>query len=109
MSESMSEPDFERLADQTLRRMVDALADSEEERLDAELESGVLTIRFDDGARYVVNSHRAARQIWFAADASAWHFAWDGAAWRSTKGPEELWSLVEARVSARLARPLPLR
>ena len=108
MSSVLDEPEFERRAAATLEKMVEALADDEDEAYDADLESGVLTIRFEDGARYVVNSHRAARQIWMAADASAWHFEWDGHAWRSTKGPEELWSLLSARMSGRLGRKLTL-
>lgn len=108
MMETMSEKDFERLADETLRKILDALADTEEESLDVDLESGVLTLRFDDGVRYVVNSHRAARQIWMAAEASAWHFEWNGDAWRSTKSDEELWSLLEARVSKKLGRSVQL-
>ena len=108
MTEPATEAAFERLADDTLRRMVDALADLDDERLEADLESGVLTLRYEDGARHVVNSHRAARQIWFAADASAWHFSWDGASWRSTRGPEELWALVSERVGRRLGRAVRL-
>jgi CyaY protein len=41
----------------------------------------------------VINSHRAARQIWMAAVASAWHFdPADPAAgtWRAAKSGEEL-------------------
>jgi CyaY protein len=109
MSGPIDEPTFERLADQTLKKMVDGLADSEDDAFDADLESGVLTIKFEDGARYVVNSHRAARQIWMAADASAWHFEWDGQRWKSTKGPEELWSLLADRVSKRIGRAFVLR
>lgn len=105
----LSEREFDDLADRTLKDLLDALADLEDESLDADLESGVLTLRFDDGTRYVLNSHRAARQIWMAADASAWHFDWDGREWISTKSKDELWSLVEHRTSARLGRTVKLR
>lgn len=105
---TLDEAEFDRRAAMTLSELVEALSDTEDEAYDADLESGVLTIRFEDGARYVVNSHRAARQIWMAADASAWHFEWDGHAWKSTKGPEELWTLLAARMSARLRRPVTL-
>ena len=105
----LTESAFEAKADETLTRMVDALADLEDDDLDVELESGVLTMTFADGARYVVNSHRAARQIWMAADSTAWHFDWDGRAWTAQKTGDELWSTVEARTGHRLGRAVRLR
>lgn len=108
MTEAMTEATFDRLADETLSKMVEALADAED-ALDADLSSGVLTIKFEDGKRYVVNSHRAARQIWMAAESSAWHFGWTGSKWVATKTSEELWALVERLVSKKLGKPIALR
>ena len=105
----LSEREFEILADRTLTEMVETIADAEEEGIEVDLESGVLSIEFDDGTKYVVNSHRAARQIWMSADASAWHFDWNGEAWLSTKSSDELWSLLEQRMSKKLGRPFVLR
>ena len=52
---------------------------------------GVLRLDLCDGMRIVINSHRAARQIWMAAIASAWHFDPSGdGAWRAAKTGEEL-------------------
>ena len=104
--ETLSERRFELLADETLNRMVDALADQDDEGMDADLESGVLTIEFADGSKYVINSHRAARQIWMAAGTTAWHFDWNGTAWISSKTADELWGTVQSRVGAKLGRPL---
>jgi CyaY protein len=50
----------------------------------------VLRLDLRDGTRIVINSHRAARQIWMAAVASAWHFDPAGGAWRAAKTGEEL-------------------
>lgn len=108
MAETLPESTFDRLADETLTQLVEALADAEE-AFDADLESGVLTIEFEDGTKYVVNSHRAARQIWMAAGATAWHFDWDGEKWVSQKSGDELWRCVEAHTSKKLGKPLKLR
>ncbi len=105
---ALSESEFESVADCTLNDMVEVLADAEEEGLEVDLESGVLSIVFEDGTKYVVNSHRAARQIWMSADASAWHFDWNGEAWLSTKTGEELWKLLTERTSRRLGKALDL-
>lgn len=107
MSEPISEAAFDRTADETLMSLVEALGDVDE--LEADLSQGVLTVKFDDGKRYVINSHRAARQIWAAAESTAWHFDWDGKHWISTKSKDELWTLVESLVSKKLGRSIPLR
>ena len=103
---ALTESRFEMLADETLNRMVDTLADNEDDGLDADLESGVLTIEFNDGAKFVINSHRAARQIWMAAGTTAWHFDWNGEAWISGKTNDELWRTVDSRIAAKLGRAL---
>ncbi len=104
----LSEPEFEILADSTLNDLIEALSDLEDDRLDADLESGVLTVRFDDGAKHVINSHRAAGQIWMAAGSTAWHFDWDGARWVAGRTGDELWVTVEAKVAERLGGEIRL-
>lgn len=105
----MDEARFDLFADKTLQTI---LATLDALDIEAELELGVLKISFEDGPDYVVNSHRAARQIWMAADRSAWHFdpSEDGARWTSSKPPhEELFDALEAALSKKLKRPVSLR
>lgn len=105
MAETMTEQRFEVVADATLQKMVDMLADAEDDAYDADLESGVLTIAFEVGGKFVVNSHRAARQIWMAAGATAWHFDYtDGGAWVAAKTDEELWATLSTHMSTKLGR-----
>jgi len=107
-TEGISERDFERIADDTLRKIERSLEDVE--GIEVDLEMGVLTIEFSDGTRYVINSHRAARQIWMAAELSAWHFDVDPATetWRATKDGSELWAMVEAVLSRKLGTAIKL-
>ncbi|MCC6647421.1 MAG: iron donor protein CyaY [Polyangiaceae bacterium] len=102
---------FDLLADRTLTSLVAAL--DREDGVEAELSMGVLTISFDaGGAAFVVNSHRAAGQIWLAADRAAWHFdpVDGGARWVATKPPrEELHAALSAALSRRLGRAVELR
>ncbi len=109
MGTELTEQRFEVLADETLRKMVDKLDDTEEDGFDADLESGVLTIKFDGGPKFVVNSHRAARQIWMAAGATAWHFDLTDGQWVAHKSGDELWSTVSQRVSDALGRSLSIQ
>jgi CyaY protein len=109
MGTELTEQRFEVLADETLRNMVERLDDAEMDGFDADLESGVLTIRFDVGPKFVVNSHRAARQIWMAAGATAWHFDLADGQWVAHKSGDELWSTVSKRVSDALGHSLTIQ
>lgn len=91
-----------------LLRAIDGL-DAEE--VEAELESDILTIELPKGAPFVINSHRAARQIWMAAERSAWHFDFqkDRNQWIAERSGDELWATLGRALGARLGRPVALR
>lgn len=107
----MDDSTFDDLADTTLHRLLTALDGVDD--LEAELSQGVMTIVFEDGGPpFVVNSHRAARQIWMAADRTAWHFDPDatGARWATPRTPsDELWTALSAALSRRLGKTVSLR
>jgi CyaY protein len=106
----ISEKDYTARAFPELSALVEAL-DEHPDGLFAELGGDVLTIEFDDKARYIVNSHLAARQIWLAADRSAWHFDYDDerGAWLDKKSGAELWSQLESLLQKKLGRSIKLR
>jgi len=107
---SISEAEYETLAAPELKRLLDALDAIESDELEVELESDILTLEFSDDTRYVINSHRAARQIWMAAERSAWHFDWDSArqAWVATKTGDELWQALGTVIGNKLGRRIEL-
>jgi CyaY protein len=95
----MTEAEFEALADAALGQIRQAL---EASATDADVESkgdGVIEVEFADGSRMVINRHSAAREIWVAARSGGFHFRWDGAAWRDTRGGGELFSSLSRLVS----------
>jgi CyaY protein len=106
----LSEKEYTARALPELAELVDAL-DEHPDGLFAELGGDVLSIEFDDKARYIVNSHLAARQIWLAAERSAWHFEYDAekAAWIDKKSGAELWSQLESLLGNKLGRSVKLR
>src|SRR5690606_28668037 len=77
-------------------QLVNTLDEIASDQLDCELESDILTLALGDDRTYVINSHRAARQIWMAAERTAWHFDWipEQSAWIAQKTGDELWSTV---------------
>ncbi len=100
--DSLDIKDFYRESGRALEHIEATLADCEHDSLDVELAGDVLTLVFADGTRYVINAHSAARQIWMAADKSAWHFDWDGARWVAGRTGDELMSTLANVVSHKL-------
>lgn len=107
-TEALTEQQFEKAADAALHALDRALGDLD--GMEVSLQLGVLTLEFPDGVKYVINSHRAARQIWMAAERAAWHFDYHAQdqRWIAPKNGDELWAAVEAVVSRKLGREVKL-
>ncbi len=105
-----TEAEYEERASPELRALLDALDALDDEGVEAELESDILTLEFSDGVRYVINSHRAARQIWMAAERNAWHFDWvpEKERWIAAKTGDELWATLQRVVGGKLGRDVEL-
>jgi iron-sulfur cluster assembly protein CyaY len=104
----MDEADFDRVARDELHALENAFTDVDPDDVEVSTSDGVLRLDLRDGTRIVINSHRAARQIWMAAIASAWHFdPAGGGVWRAAKTGEELRAtlakLVQERIGVALA------
>ncbi len=84
----MDDRAYQHLADAALGRIESALRDVDAEDVDCERSGDVVTLTFRGGKKCVVNTQRPTRQIWLAANARAWHFAWDekGRRWFDDKG-----------------------
>jgi len=87
----MDEAEFDDRARDELRALEDAFTDVDPDDVEVSTSDGVLRLDLRDGTKIVINSHRAARQIWMAAVATAWHFdpAGEGV-WRASRTGEEL-------------------
>ena len=107
-TQALTEQEFERAADRDLHALDDALGDLD--GLEVSLQMGILALEFPDGAKYIVNSHRAARQIWMAAEQSAWHFDYLPAEkrWIASKSGDELRATIAAVLSRKLGREIHL-
>ena len=108
---ALSESDYDSLAQPELQALISSLDAIANEKIEAELASDILTIEFSDGTRYVLNSHRAARQIWLSAERSAWHFDFRHSehSWLAAKTGDELWATLSRLVSAKLGEPVTLQ
>jgi CyaY protein len=99
----MDEASFDRTAREELRHIEDAFADIDPDEVEVSSSDGVLRLDLRDGTRIVINSHRAARQIWMAAVSSAWHFdpGSDGR-WVASKSGDELRTTVTKLLNERI-------
>lgn len=105
----MDEASFDHAARDELRHLEDALSEVDPDDIDVSTSDGVLRLDLRDGTKIVINSHRAARQIWMAAISSAWHFdpGPDGK-WRAAKSGDELRSTVQRLVRERIGLDVSL-
>ncbi|HEY1720816.1 MAG TPA: iron donor protein CyaY [Magnetospirillaceae bacterium] len=101
---SLSESAFHPLADEALNEIALAIETHLDDRLDVELQQGILTIDLEGGGQYVINKHAPNRQIWLSSPRSgAWHFAspGPGSPWTSTRdGSTTLGSLLREEFGA---------
>jgi len=105
----MTEQEFEARAGDALRKLESALRDAADE-LEVDLADGILTLEFEDGSKFLLNSHGASTQIWLSANMSAWHFAWHEptGSWRDTKSGAELFTELGLLVGQKLSQAVKL-
>jgi len=98
----MDEQEYLRAADACLERVARWLGAFED--LDVTTSDGLVTMEFEDGARFVLNRQSAARQIWLAAGARAWHYRWDesAGAWVDDRDGHELFGRLATEVGEKL-------
>jgi CyaY protein len=85
----MNETQFNALVDETFAALELAL-DEVDADLDYETSGGVLTVEFENDSKLVFSRQPPTRQLWLAARAGGFHFAYDEAAgdWRGTRGEQ---------------------
>jgi CyaY protein len=105
----MDEASFDRVARDELHELENAFAEIDPDDVEVSTSDGVLRLDLRDGTKIVINSHRAARQIWMAAVASAWHFdpSADGS-WRVARTGEELRPTLVRLLHDRIGVAVPL-
>ena len=91
----MNESEFNRLADDTLLAIEDAIDESGAD-IDYDGSGGILTLEFSNGSQIIVNKQAPLCQIWVAARSGGFHFDYDetDACWRLQGGGEELFDAL---------------
>jgi CyaY protein len=107
----MDEREFERLAADAWKRVLDLFEAIDSEDADVEQSGDVIRIDYRGGARVVLNTQRPARQLWLAGGRQAWHFSFDAAqgVWLDDKGRgAELYATLSALTEEAIGRRLAL-
>ena len=105
----MDDAAFDHAARAELSRIEDAFRDVDPDDVEVSTSDGVLRLDLRDGTKIVINSHRAARQIWMAAIASAWHFdPGDDGKWHASRTGDELRATVRRLIKERVSVEVPL-
>src|SRR4051812_14923905 len=87
----MDEAAFDKAARDELHAIEEALAEVDPDDVEITTSDGILRLDARDGTKIVINSHRAARQIWMAAVSTAWHFdPAPGGRWVAPKTSDDL-------------------
>ena len=71
----MDDATFDKIARTELTYIEEQFMDVDPDDVEVTSSDGVLKLDLRDGVRIVINSHRAARQIWMAAVDTAWRFS----------------------------------
>ena len=108
MSQTLTDSEFDKLADVQLKKLYKALMDYDPDEVEAEFSLGVLSLTVHNRHKVIINSHRAARQIWMAAQRKAWHFDPSPGAPTFTTANAELVATVEQVLGELLQRPVVL-
>lgn len=103
----MTETEFNRLVDETLARIEQAIEDSGAD-IDYETSAGILTLTFPDASKIVINRQAANQELWVAARAGGFHYRWVDGAWRNTRDGSELMPALSQWVSQQAGEPVSI-
>jgi CyaY protein len=104
----VDESEYRGLAETCLQRVARWLEGIDPDEVDYTTGDGMITLEFPDGVRFVLNRQGAARQIWFAAGARAWHYNWDPTqeTWVGDRDGHDLYARIAEVVSEKIGRPV---
>ncbi len=107
-SDTMDESTFLQLSKDLIGRIRAALDACDPDVVECVPDADVVKIAFPAGLPYVMNTQRPVREIWLAADRTAWHFRYDQGSWRDKRNNDELLETVNRLIMARAGVDLGL-
>lgn len=104
----MNESEFDRLAEETMVAIEDAVEDCGVD-IDYDNAGGILTLEFINGSQIIINKQGPLCQIWVAARSGGFHFDYDegNGSWCLSNG-DELFSCLGRYCSEQAGEPVNL-
>ncbi len=107
-SDTMDESTFLHLSKTLIDRVRTAVDACDPDVVECVPDAEIVKIAFPSGLPYVMNTQRPVREIWLAADRTAWHFRYVDGDWRDKRNNDELLETVNRLVKARAGVDLGL-
>lgn len=91
----MTESEFNKLVDQTLEDIEQAIDDSGVD-IDYDNAGGILTLIFENQTKIIINRQGPVKQIWVATKSGGYHFDYDDSqkCWLNDDNKEELFTAL---------------
>lgn len=93
----MTESEFNELADAVFAR-IERTMDASDADIDCSLNGPVMELEFADGSQIVINRHGPNQEMWLAARAGGFHYAWQEGRWWSQRDGSELFEKLSELV-----------
>ena len=108
MTMPLDEPLFDQIAAAELKSLEKKLGDEDPDELEVDFSMDVMTLTVRGKDKIVINSHRAARQIWMAAYRKAWHFSPvdESGVWVWRTADDELHEAIAGILAEKLGRTI---
>lgn len=87
----MTESEYNQLTDALFARIEQSIDNSGID-VECSLSGPVMTIEFGDRSQVIVNRHSPYQEMWLAAKSGAYHFAYKGGKWLSTRDDSEFYN-----------------
>jgi CyaY protein len=105
----MTESEYHQLADAALARIEAALDESDADVDYDRPSGGMLELRFGDKSVIVVNKQAPLCEIWVAARAGGFHYAYRDGQWIANRDGGELFADLSRFASAQAGAPVVIR
>ena len=100
---------IDRQISDVLARLVKAVDQLDDDRLDVSVADGKVVMDFADGVKIIINRQGVANQIWVAEPKGGWHFDLKDGRWICDKRSIELFESVSGLLSDKLGRVVLIR
>ena len=106
----MTDSEFHDLVNQRYLAIEDAIdtLDSDDVDIDCQVNSGILTLTFENGSKIIINKQEPLHQIWVATRENGYHFDYKNNQWIDNREGHELLALLSQACSKQAGSPVSL-